>query len=220
MKLLSSIFLGLLISFNSAFAQSVAITGSEARSWAETKGQELIRALAEPDLSTKYYKLDKMLSEDVNLDYIAKFVIGKYAKLMTKDQWNQYNSLFHRYALSLYKQFNLTFDASLIDFSIESVIENKNFSTVNCSVDTRKLFQNVRGIEPQLIPVKFKLIRGQKNRIQAVDVEIADVSLVIEYRKQFYRMIKERGEDINWFLQSFQEQVNANEIAIKNKQPL
>ncbi len=220
MKLLSGIFLGLLISFNSAFAQSVAITGSEARSWAETKGQELIRTLAEPDLSTKYYKLDKMLSDDVNLDYIAKFVIGKYARLMTKDQWKQYNILFHRYALSLYKQFNLTFDASLIDFSIENVIENKNFSTVKCSVDTRKLFENMRGVEPQLIPVKFKLIRNQKNRIQAVDVEIADVSLVIEYRKQFYRMIKERGEDINWFLQSFQEQVNANELAVKNKQPL
>ena len=207
------IFLALWLSFSTAQAASVAVNSQDARIWANTKGQELIQALAESNLAAKYAKLDTMLNEDVNLNYISKFVIGKYAKLMTPQQLAQYTNLFHRYALTLYKQFNLNFDASAVNFSIDSVVEHQNFATVNCSVDPSKVFENMRGIriEPQIIPVKFKLIRGTKNRIQAVDVEISGVSLVIEYRKRFYEMIKENGEDINWFLQRFNDQVIANE---------
>ena len=66
-------------------------------------------------------------------------------------------------------------------------------------------------VEPQKIPVKFKLIRGTDNRIQAVDVEISEVSLVIEYRKRFYQMIQENDGEINWFLGELEDMVKANE---------
>ena len=207
------VLFALCFSFSMAQASSVAVSSQDAREWANSKGQELIQALAESNLAKKYTKLDTMLNDDVNLNYISKFVIGKYAKQITPEQMEQYTNLLHRYALTLYKQFNLNFDASSVAFSIDSVVEHQNFATVNCSVDPSKVFENMRGIkvEPQIIPVKFKLIRGTQNRIQAVDVEISGVSLVIEYRKRFYEMIKENGDDINWFLQRFNDQVVANE---------
>ncbi len=213
MRIFKFVLLALWLSVSTAQASSVAVSSQEARQWANTKGQELIQALAESNLAAKYAKLDMMLNEDVNLDYISKFVIGKYAKQMTPEQLVQYTNLFQRYALTLYKQFNLNFDASSVDFSIDNIIEHKSFATVNCSVDPSKVFENMQGIkvEPQIIPVKFKLIRGTQNRIQAVDVEISGVSLVIEYRKRFYEMIKESGDDIDWFLQRFNDQVVANE---------
>ena len=189
-------------------ASEVAITGAEARQWANTKGHQLIQALSEPNLAEKYSQLDKMMEEDVNLDYVSKFVIGKYAKKMTPEQKKTYTNLFHRYAKSLYKKAKLNFNAHEIDFKIDNVTEYEKFASVVCVVKPPKISESV---EIQDIPVKFKLIRGENKKIQAVDVEISEVSMVIEYRKRFYQMIKDEGEDMGWFLEKFEAQVKANE---------
>ena len=192
----------------SAYADEVTITSSEARTWANTKGHELILALSEPNLAAKYAKLDDMMEKEVNLDYVSKFVIGKYAKNMTSEQKKTYTDLFHRYAKSLYKKTKMTFDANAIDFKVASVTEHEKFASVICVIKPPKISENV---EIQDIPVQFKLIRGNNNRIQAVDVAISDVSMVIEYRKRFYQMIKDERENIDWFLERFEAQVTANE---------
>lgn len=195
-----------------AHASNPAISATEATKWANSKGKELLLTLSEKDIQLKHQKLDKMFIEYVNLDYVSKFVIGKYAKLMTPEQKTIYNDLFHRYVLSLYKRFNLNIDTSKIDFKITSVIEHPKFTTVECSINIAKLINNPEQLP---IPAKFKLIRGINNTIQTVDVEIAEVSLVIEYRKRFYQMIKDKSEDINWFLEKFTEIVEANEAKSK-----
>ena len=115
---------------------------------------------------------------------------------------------------------NNNFDVIIADRKKESQNTKAKYYRLDVATDElSKVFENIRGIkvESQIIPVKFKLIRGTKNRIQAVDVEISGVSLVIEYRKRFYEMIKEDGEDIDWFLQRFNDQVVANEnVAYRN----
>ena len=198
----------------SAKADDVVVTSADARVWANDKGQELIQTLGMTDPISKFAKLDKMMLEDVNLDYVSKFVIGKYARLMNPEQKKKYHDLFKRYVLSLYKQTSFEFDASRVDFSIQSITEYEKFTTVSCMVDPGNISKNVK-IEK--IPVKFKLIRGADNRIQAVDVEISDVSMVIEYRKRFYQMIQSDGGHIDWFLEKFEDKVKANEAAIYKK---
>lgn len=199
---------------HSALAGNIAVSSTEARDWANSKGQELLQTLSEPDPIVKYSKLDKMMTEYVNLDYVSKFVIGKYGKVMTPDQKKRYRALFERYVLSLYKQFNLNIEAGSIKFSIESVTEYPRFTTVQCTVDPGDVLKNIK---IDKIPVKFKLIRGVNDIIQAVDLEISEVSMVIEYRKRFYQMIKEEDEDINWFLDRFDDKVKANEKAFQQK---
>ena len=211
MKLIQQVIFGVWLFAGVAQAATAAVNSMDARTWANSKGQELLQALAESDLKTKYAKLDKMMSEDVNLNYVGKFIIGKYARIMTKEQTARYNDLFYRYVLSLYKQINLDIDASGVNFSIDSIIEHPQFTTVNCTVDPSSILKNMKNVEPQKIPVKFKLIRGTDNRIQAVDVEISEVSLVIEYRKRFYQMIQENDGEINWFLGELEDMVKANE---------
>ena len=211
----SKIFLQLIIFCFVSFADvalcAEKISQQEAESWTYQKGKDLLDTFALQDISVKYAKLDKMMSEDVNLNYVGKFIIGKYARIMTKEQTARYNDLFYRYVLSLYKQINLNIDASGVNFSIDSIIEHPQFTTVNCTVDPSSILKNMKNAEPQKIPVKFKLIRGTDNRIQAVDVEISEVSLVIEYRKRFYQMIQENDGEINWFLGELEDMVKANE---------
>lgn len=209
-RFLRYLLFAVFLSLNCVYADEIAVPSNEARQWANSKGQELLQTLSLSDPVEKYAKLDKMMTEDVNLQYISKFVIGKYAKLMNAEQKKRYNELFPRYAKSLYKQTKLNFDASAIKFSIDSVSEHSMFTIVSCIVDPGDLLD---GVKIQKIPVKFKLIRGANNRIQAVDVEISDVSMVIEYRKRFYQMLQEDREDIDWFLEKFSDKVRANEEA-------
>lgn len=200
-----------------AKADDVVVASSDARQWANEKGHELIQTLAMADPVSKFAKLDKMMLEDVNLDSVSKFVIGKYARLMNAEQKKQYNDLFKRYVLSLYKQTSFDFDANKVDFSIQSVTEYEKFTNVSCLVDPGNISKNVK-IEK--IPVKFKLVRGTENRIQAIDVEISEVSMVIEYRKRFYQMIQSDGENIETFLEKLEDKVKANENAVYKKAAL
>lgn len=208
LKLFKICFLFFLLLIKPVCAQSVAVVSTDARQWANNKGHELIETLGMSDNAVKYAKLDKMMLEDVNLDYVSKFVIGKYARLMNDEQKKRYHNLFQRYVLSLYKQASFNFDAKAIDFSIDSITEYPKFTNVACSITPPALTEDVT-IEK--IPVKFKLIRGEKNQIQAVDVEISEVSMVIEYRKRFYQMIIAEHENIDWFLDKLQDNVLANE---------
>ncbi|MBR2274150.1 MAG: ABC transporter substrate-binding protein [Alphaproteobacteria bacterium] len=207
-KLFKFVFLALFLVIRPILAQPVAVVSTEARQWANFKGHELIEALGESDLVSKYAKLDKMMLEDINLDYVAKFVIGKYARLMNDEQKQRYHDLFQRYVLSLYKQASFSFDASRLGFSIESVTEYPKFTNVVCAVNPGQLNKDIK---LEKIPVKFKLIRGLNNRIQAVDLEISSVSMVIEYRKRFYQMIQAENENMDWFLDKLNDKVIANE---------
>ncbi len=207
-----SLFICLFLACGNVSGQVVAVPKDEARVWANQKGQELIQAFGMENVIKKHSIIDRMLVEDVNLDYVSKFVIGKYGKKMNKEQTRRYNSLFKRYILSLYKRFNLSFDTENIAFSIEDISEHQKFTSVSCLVDASKLIDKV---EVEKIPVDFKLIRGNQGRIQAVDVEISNVSMVIEYRKKFYKMLQEESEVIDWFLEKFESKVIANEDAIK-----
>lgn len=210
-KMIKFVFAFLLLSSQTVFADTIAVPSAEARQWANTKGNELIEALSETNVAEKFAKLDKMMTEDVNLDYIGKFVIGKYAKQMTPEQKQKYLNLFQRYVLSLYKKTNFNFDAHAINFTIDSVSEFPKYTNVTCSVDPGNLNKDIK---IERIPIKFKLIRGNNNNIQAVDLEISNVSMVIEYRKRFYQMVLNEHENIDWFLDTFENKVKANEEAI------
>ena len=212
LKIIKFVFVWMMFFMPQAFADDVvAVPSSEARQWANTKGNELLQTLSLTDAQQKFDLLDRMMNEDVNLDYVGKFVIGKYARLMNNEQKQKYNDLFHRYALSLYKKSNFNFDSNAINFSIESVTEFNKYTSVTCLVDASKL---ANGIKIEKIPVKFKLIRGENNNIQAVDVEISNVSMVIEYRKRFYQMIIDEKGDMDAFLEKFEDKVKANEEAV------
>ena len=206
------VFLFSFLLSSSAFSKDVAITSDDAKNWANQKGNELIQTLSMSNVKQKHSKLDRMMTEDVNLDYVSNFVIGKYARRMNKEQKTKYSQLFKRYVLSIYKQFNLQINTKKIGFSIDKVVEHPKFTTVTCSVDASELLKEV---ELEKIPVEFKLIRGKQNKIQAVDVAISNVSMVIEYRKKFYQMIIEESEEIDWFLEKLEDKTIANEDAVK-----
>lgn len=192
------LFLGLLIPV-SVFAVS-NISAPEAEKWANSKGQEILRILADKNLDKKYAALDNILYNDIDLDGAAKFAVGKYWKKMTPQQQENYIPLFKRYISSLYKGYPLNLGEGSVNFSISKVLPTKDGADVWCNIQLKNMTSpNGNGFN-----VLFSLIK-KRNKIQVRDLKIAESSLLRAFRDRFYKIIHTDNDDeIDWFLEDLE----------------
>lgn len=172
----------------------------EAKTWAQEKGRHLLNVFSETDLNKRYAELDEMFLNDIDLDYISKFVLGKYWRQLDEKGKADYQKLFKRYALSVYKSFPLEFDTSKIDYSINRVRIERDNAVVIANI----FFQ--LGNKPegkQNILVEFRMNK-KDSRIRIIDLKIGESSLILSYRSRFYEMIANNDEDLGWFMEDLQ----------------
>ena len=180
--------------FSALPARAEAITETEARVWTQDKGQRLLNAFAETDLKKRYAELDTMFLNFVDLDYISKFVLGKYWRRLNEKEKTDYQQLFKRYALSVYKSFPLEFDTSQIEYTI------KNYADVTANI----FFQlGSKPEDKQNILVEFRLNKTD-GKLRIIDLKIGESSLILSYRGRFYEMIAQDDEDLGWFMEDLQ----------------
>ena len=209
---LKCLCLFLLIIFPS-FCYSAPVENDVAIAWVNETGHKLIDALSTDDIAHKYDTLDKMFQEDVDMDYISRFVIGKYWKAMDKEQQTEYVGLFSRYALSLYKGFPLKFDTKGLGFEVLSVQQHKKFTDVTCLI---RLPEEMITEKIDSINVKFKLTQNNE-KIMIVDLILGESSLLTTYRTRFYDMIKSLDYEMSWFLEDFTDMVISAETTAQEK---
>lgn len=177
----------------------------EAARFINQTGYRLIEALGNKNLEQKYEALDTLFSQNVDMSYLAQFVLGKYWKLLTPEQKQTYLRLFPRYVISVYKSYPLDFGTEGLSFEILSSQTVQNFTDVFCRIN---LPQSLRTEHLPFVDVAFKLQKVKQN-IQIVDLKIGQSSLLVSYRKRFYQMISDADEDISWFLEDFADLTNA-----------
>lgn len=190
-----------------SLAKTEVISPDEAMDFAQKQGQTLIRTFSEPDIGKKYAALDSLFLEYIDLQYISRFVIGKYWKEMTPEQQAQYQSLFSRYARNVYKGFPLTFDENTLRYVLSgSRVEGKD-TFVSANVE----YTSPQG-EVMKFFVEFRMhkVAGQ---IKITDIKMAESSLILSYRNRFYQMVKSSGGEVEWFLEDFEDSTRAAEKA-------
>ncbi|MFV0627413.1 MAG: phospholipid-binding protein MlaC [Alphaproteobacteria bacterium] len=193
-----------------AQANQEEITQKEAKIWAESKGQDLISTLAEPDMEKKYEKLDNLLVNDVDLEHLAKFVMGKYWRTMTPEQKEQYFPLFKRYSLALYKSFPIQFKREDVDFTITKVVTESLYANIYANVELKKGITG-EGAQKQNFLVEFRVHR-KNGKIMITDLKIAESSFLLAYRNRFTEMIARNDGDIEWFLEDLEDITKSIEI--------
>ena len=207
----SNIFLRLIIVLTLLFCttnlQAAPIASQDALNFANTIGKELIMDFQEQNLAKRYEKLDNLLVKHIDIDYIAKFVIGKYWRNMTTEQQQKYIDIFKRYGLAYYKTLPLDFAASLTYEVIKAETDGKftNVSTI-VHFDINNQHQEMALI--------FRL-HESGGIIKAVDVKIAESSMLLAYRSKFYEMIAQNDEEIDWFLEDLEDITNSWENSLK-----
>ena len=195
-KYLQLIILCLLVSF-SVVLPAKAMTRETAVRWAEDKGNLLLSTFQEKDLAVKYQKLDELFLQYVDLDYIGRFVVGKYWRQMNEDQRQRYQEIFKRYALGTYKSFPLTFDTK-ITFDITNAVVSPQYTDVYAFIDLGVKDEN--GV-PKRFNVMFRLTEKEGREPRLIDIKLAESSLILSYRNRFYEMIAASEDDIEWFLE-------------------
>lgn len=172
------------------------LTPEKAKIFADTKGKEILMIFQEEDLVKRYAALDEMIKNYIDIDYISKFVIGKYRQMMSQEQKQKYRNIFERYGLALYKTLPLHY-AKDLTFEIKGAEVDKNFVNVAANVTVRL------GKEKQEISLFFRMHETSEG-IKLVDVKIAESSLLLSYRSKFYQMIAQSDNEIEWFLEDLE----------------
>lgn len=177
--------------------QAANLSEKEAQEFAETRGRELLKTFSEKDASIKHKKLDEIFINYIDLEYISKFVVGKYWRQMTPEQQVKYQDLFKRYSMSIYKGFPLSFDNGL-DFVISGTVREGEYVLVHTNID----YNSGDGQNSQFL-LEFRMHK-KNGKIMLTDIKVAESSLILSYRNRFYQMIKESDEEMEWFLEDFE----------------
>ncbi len=177
-----------------AAAARADVSPADARAWANDNGRLLLDTFREPDIQKRYADLDVLLLKYVDLEYIGKFVVGKYWRDMAPAQQTEYQNIFRRYALALYKTFPFDFADSL-SYEVGDSVQDGKFTVVSAKVHV-----NLGNDTPQDFLLQFRLHRSGTD-IKLVDIKLAESSLILSYRSKFYQMIAEADGEMEWFLE-------------------
>lgn len=189
-------------------ASANSFTADEALVWTDVKGKEILEIMTSVDSEEKFKRLDLLLLNDVDLDYAARFVVGKYWKKMTPEQQTQYIPLFKRYTSALYKGYPLNIDKGAVTYAIDKVITDKDSQFVHCTIFIESLEKKVDAGSKGGVKVVFRLVKNN-GKIQVRDLQIAESSFLHVYRERFYKMIYEdNDEEIEWFLEDLQQLID------------
>lgn len=196
----------ILLSFFS-FHQAFAATDEEIYSFVNDSGYELIEALGEHDIYQKHDRIDALFRQKVDIDYVAKFSLGKYYRTLSFEQKEKYHSLFKRYIISLYKQYPLNFETDGLNFKINHILQKNEFADINCTID---LPEKYRTEALQKVDVSFK-VTNKENQLLFVDLKFGETSMLVTLRNRFEQMVKDDEEEMDWFLQDFEDLTLSNE---------
>ncbi len=187
------------------------LSADEAKNWAENKGREILDIITGDDIYTKMDQIDNIVQNDVDLDYAAKFVMGKYWRQMSEEQKQRYIPLFKRYTESLYKSYQFDIKKGAIDFSVDKALPSKIGADVYCTVKINAVEDKVDEEHKGGVKVIFVLVKVD-GRIKVRDMKIEESSFLHSYRDRFYKMIHEDNEDeIDWFLETLEEIADDNQ---------
>ena len=184
---------------------------AQVRAFISDSGYALIEALGCDDVEQKYQILDELFDQRVDTDYIAKFVLGVYYNKMNDAQKARYHMLFGRYIKSLYKSYPLNFKTPNIDFDIVGVRQNGAFYDVKCMVDLPEQYQSE---SLKQIGLEFR-VRENADVIKLIDFKIDTISMLLTFKNKLMQMIKDDEEEMDWFLEDFEDLTLSNEMQAK-----
>ncbi len=198
----------ILLSWNCLAA---ALDEGVAKKWAEEKGEQLLLTFRNPDMNERYKTLDGLFLQYVDMDYISRFVIGRYWRTMSNAQKKQFQQVFNRYALAMYKTLPLEF-ANNLSYQVTNVTKEKDFTEITAQVN----FSLSSDKAAQSVNVRFRLHQVD-GAIKLVDIKLEESSLILAYRTRFAEMIERNDGEIEWFIEDLEDLAKAAEKTILTK---
>ncbi len=161
-------------------------TADAARAMVETVGHKVLKTLRDPGLSEqqKYDQLVQLLDGPIDLNLVARLILGRYWRTASEAQRTEYLELFRAFALHTLATRLDVFGGQ--DFEITGA---KAVGDRDALVETRIL-----GSGPP-IKVDWRVRELDDQSLVAIDVIVEGVSLIVTQRSEFGAVIERQGMD-------------------------
>jgi phospholipid transport system substrate-binding protein len=152
-----------------------------------TKQMLTQRAMLELDAEKLYALVDRELGPHLAVRKIARLVVGRHWKKATQAQQEEFTVRFRRLLIK-------TYAASIFEHVAEAKIEFKPFSIKKHS-RTAIVRTLIRFDDGSKLPIDYKLFLGSEGQWLIYDVLISRLSLVINFRNSYGRIVESGGFD-------------------------
>lgn len=196
MGLLGALALSPLVLSQDAHAQGTPIAPDAAKTFVQQSGQQLVAVVnGGGSKADKAAKLHDIVDQDVAVDQIANFVLGRYIHVATPAQHQQYLALFHQLL-----SYNITVQISAyegITFTVNSATAQGDGALVDSTI-TRP------GQAPADVQWDVENVGGSP---KIVDVIVAGTSLRVTERNDYASVITGNGGNVSTLLTAMQNQI-------------
>lgn len=161
----------------------------EREAFARDFAQTVINIIRDPKTSYGHRQdiLRKAFGNSVDIDWIAKFVLGRTWKYATDEQRDTYLSLYRRFLTETYvNDFAENPDKGIYDIKVSSVNDEKK--------DTFIVSTYMKLMDKSNLKVDY-LIYEKDNSHKVRDIVIENVSLISSHRAEFSELANDQGID-------------------------
>jgi phospholipid transport system substrate-binding protein len=164
-----------------------APSAEAAQSLIEEVSTQVLAILSDQGLSNrqKFDGLVGLLSQPIDLDLVARLILGRHWRTATDAQREAYLELFREYALA-----NLASKLHLYQGQSFEVTDAKVVSEQDAVVTSRILNPGEAPLQ-----VDWRLRARDDGRLVVIDLIVAGVSLIVTLRSEFAAVIERQGFD-------------------------
>ena len=160
---------------------------------------EASRILSSSDpVEAKIINLNDLAENNVDINRIAKYTLGKHRKTISDEEINKYFKLYKKYFLK-------NFSSRLIDYTnpeiiiVDENVINENFTIVNTILEATSK-------NPEL-KISWRVITKNPNKPLILDLLIEGLSLAKAQKEEFNSIIKNSDGDINALFKIMEEYI-------------
>ena len=160
---------------------------------------EASRILSSSDpVESKIINLNDLAENNVDINRIAKYTLGKHRKTISDEKINKYFKLYKKYFLK-------NFSSRLIDYTnpeiiiVDENVINENFTIVNTILEATSK-------NPEL-KISWRVITKNPNKPLILDLLIEGLSLAKAQKEEFNSIIKNSDGDINVLFKIMEEYI-------------
>lgn len=157
--------------------------------------EQLINSNASAEEKSRIFK--KLFTENLDLDFIAKYVLGRYWRVATAQQKKEF--------IALYKDFNVkTWSKRFDEFKGKRFV----FEGVSPANNVNQVFvnTNVPMKEGNPISVKWRVYE-HNGKLKIIDIIIENVSLAQTARNEYTSFIAKSPKKIDGLLENLREKI-------------
>lgn len=176
----------LCLSFASALPAQ-ADEKQDAAAFANGLGQQSLAVITDSSLSksAKQAKLEELFSQNVNIDWIGKFVLGRYWRAATDEQKQHY--------LAAYRAFTIKhYTANISDFT------DANFQVAKVRPDDKGgniVSMRIKRPHAEDILTDFDIRAQDGGGLKVCDIIVEGVSMITTQRSDFSSVVSQKGLD-------------------------